>query len=67
MARQGTVLREVMNEKCPWLEDSVQKGKRVFEFLRYTYQVIGEFGLAVCDTLNGEKFYELPLDAVQWD
>jgi len=64
--RKGRILRRLTIEECPWLEESIDEGATVFEWIGYTYGCIAS-GIPVSEKPGVEPFFEIPLDSVKWD
>lgn len=56
--------RDVTKKECPWLDRDFKKGEVVFEYLDYTYGVIGPDGRAFTEVIGETPFFELPNDSV---
>ncbi len=56
--------RDVTPDECPWLEDTMKKGTRVFLFHGHTYGLIGPGGVATTEKFNVMPFTELPDEAL---
>ena len=68
MSQESTahkLIRDVTPEECPWLSRTFKKGEVVFEYLGYTYGVVGPTGKPYSE-INGETpFFELPNTAFE--
>jgi len=58
------LIREVTPFECPWLEETILKGRVVEEYKGATYGCIGSEGLACCYWQKG-PFFELPKSALK--
>lgn len=67
MMRKGTLNRDVTSEECSWLVKDLKKGHVVYEYAGYTYNCIGQNGVAVSDKPEELPFYEVPMNAVDWE
>lgn len=62
---EGIVNRDVTTNECPWLENDIQKGVKVFKYFGPTYGCIGT-GIAVTFVYHVEPFFELPKDSIDF-
>tara|TARA_R110002124_G_scaffold16882_7_gene71434 strand:+ start:3167 stop:3508 length:342 start_codon:yes stop_codon:yes gene_type:complete len=63
MSKVFTLLREVTQAECRWLDRTIAKGETAHEYTRPTYGVIGR-GVAVTLVPDEMTFFELPRDAL---
>lgn len=56
--------REVTQDECPWMEEPLEAGTVVFEYLGYTYGCISPNGMAVTFASGETPFFEIPMDAL---
>jgi hypothetical protein len=61
--RKGTVLRST---RMPWMDETIEPGTVVYEYVGYTYGVIGE-GVAVTREPRTFPFFELPESVIEWE
>lgn len=64
---QLIVIRDVTVEECPWLRETVERGRPVWEYGGYTYQSVSPAGVAVSFTASEDRFCELPRDALGYE
>src|SRR5262245_7944253 len=62
--RRLRVTRDVWQSECPWLDRDIGVGTLVYEYLGYTYGVVGKSGIA-CSFDGGTPAFELPADALE--
>jgi len=59
-----TLIRQVTQQECHWLERTYEIDNIVFRFYDPTYKCIGQNGWVFCDAIDTSPFFELPNDAV---
>ena len=65
MAMALVLERDVTRSECPWLQNDLPKGTKVYTYMGPTYGSIGHNGIAVSDKDDPDaEFYELPLYAL---
>jgi len=58
--------RDVTQEECDWLDETIKSGTIVYKFYGSTYGCIGPNGVAVTFSEEGNNpFFELPFDSLQ--
>ncbi|HTV71177.1 MAG TPA: hypothetical protein VMF90_21825 [Rhizobiaceae bacterium] len=62
--KEYRVSRAVTKEECPWLDEAVAEGTRVFDYSGVTYGCI-RAGKAVTRERGETPFFELPRDALE--
>jgi len=62
-----TIIRDITTDECPWLNETIKKGARVFKYVGCTYGVVSDNGIAVTIKKDTTPFLEVPIDAVQED
>lgn len=65
--KKGKLNRDVTNKECSWLAKDLKKDHVVYEYPGYTYNCIGKNGVAVSDKPEEPPFYEVPINAVDWE
>ena len=58
------LIRDVIQEECPWLDRDYKKGDYVYEYSGHTYGCIAN-GIACCEVEGETPFFELPEDALK--
>lgn len=63
--KEGVTIRDITNEECHWITNTIPMGTIVKEYMDCTYGCVSEEGVAVVlpDT---DYFIEIPLNAVRW-
>lgn len=57
--------RKITKEECHWLDEDIEEGTIVYEFLGCTYGCITNSGIAVTLDINGGyPFFEVPIDSI---
>lgn len=62
-----TVIRDVTRKECPWLDNDIVAGTKVFAYWGCTYGCISPSGRAVSLEQGKEPFMEIPVDALRAD
>ena len=64
MARVVTLTRNVTQAECPWLDEDLQVGTKVWIYTGCDYGCISPAGIAVTVKAAETPFFEVPLDAI---
>ena len=65
MMRKYRLIRDVTKKECPWLDRTFKEGETVYYYSGYTYGCISFNGIAVCEKLDENPFFELPENALE--
>jgi len=63
--RKYRLIRDVTKKECPWLDRTFKEGETVYYYSGYTYGCISFNGIAVCEKLDENPFFELPENALE--
>lgn len=61
----GKIIQKLTIDECPWLDEEIKEGTKVYEFTGCTYGCVGD-GIAVSFAPDG-PFCEVPEYAILWD